>query len=67
MTTTHKKLLTKAQAIEVFNGKVTDLAEALGLTRQAIYAWDERAIPERHDMKIRYELHPKKNKKDIKQ
>jgi len=53
-----KKRITKERAIKLF-GSAAKLADALGITRQAIYYWpDNSEIPEGYDMKIRYELRP---------
>lgn len=50
--------ITKEQAIGMFL-TVAKLAEALGITRQAIYAWpDGSNIPEGYALKIRYQLRP---------
>jgi predicted transcriptional regulator len=50
--------ITKDQAVGMFLS-VAKLAEALGITRQAIYLWpDGKNIPERYALKIRYQLRP---------
>ncbi len=51
--------MTKEQAIGLF-GSVKGLRDALGLrTRSAIYMWkDGEAIPDTHELRIRYELRP---------
>jgi len=50
--------ITKEQAIGMFL-TVAKLAEALGITRQAIYLWpDGENIPEGYALKIRYQLRP---------
>lgn len=53
-------MLTKEEAIELF-GSVKELQAALGLkTHSAIYMWkDGEAIPEAHELRIRYQLKPK--------
>lgn len=53
--------ITKAQAIALFGkgrGAQQRLAEALGLTRQAVSYWREGPIPDRHDLRLRYEIKP---------
>lgn len=37
--------MTKQEAIELFGGNVRALAEALGITEQAVHQWGER-VPE---------------------
>ncbi len=50
--------ITKQQAIGMFL-TVAKLAEALKITRQAVYLWpDDRPIPEGYALKIQYELRP---------
>ncbi len=42
-----------------FNGKKSDLAEALGISKQAISKWDDnKPIPELQEKKLRYEILP---------
>jgi len=53
-----KKPITKKQAVMLFGGTQASLARALGLKRAAISKWDDDAIPDYWDMKIRYELRP---------
>lgn len=51
-------MITKTQAVHLF-GSVEKLRAALGLkNRQAIYQWPEDRIPEKHFLRIRYELRP---------
>jgi DNA-binding XRE family transcriptional regulator len=53
-----KEIITKEQAIGMYRDKYK-LAEALGITRQAIDFWPEgKPIPEVHALKIRYVLRP---------
>ncbi len=48
----------KAEAIGMFRNKA-QLARALGITRQAIDRWpDDKPIPEKHALKIRFVLRP---------
>lgn len=48
----------KTEAIGLFRNKA-QLARALGITRQAIDRWpDDRPIPEKHALKIRFILRP---------
>ena len=42
-----------------FNGKKSELAEALGISKQAISKWDDnKPIPELQEKKLRYEILP---------
>jgi len=51
--------MTKEQAISLY-GSASRLAEALGITKGAVSLWrDDRPIPERHELRLRYELKPK--------
>ena len=50
----------KEQALAAYDGKVTKLAAALGLTHSAVSQWASgQPIPERHALKLRYVLLPK--------
>jgi hypothetical protein len=52
-------MITRQQAIDLYEGSVIALATALDCTRHAIYMWPKVGhIPERPYMKIRYELKP---------
>jgi len=48
----------KTEALEIFNGSASRLAEALNITRQAVHQWPEEKIPEKQELKIRYEVLP---------
>lgn len=50
--------MTKTEALNLFDGSVTALAKALGITTQAISQWSEDQIPEKQELRIRYELLP---------
>lgn len=50
--------MTKAEALEIFGGSVSRLAAALEITRQAVHQWPEEKIPEKQELKIRYEVLP---------
>lgn len=55
------KPITKAEAVALFGdgrGAQQKLADALGMSKQAVSDWDEGPIPEVHDLKLRYELKP---------
>lgn len=52
-------MLTLADVLPYFNQRKAQLAEALGISRQAISNWQmDEAIPEKHELKIRHELVP---------
>ena len=52
-------MLTLSEVLPHFNHKKAQLAEALGISRQAISNWaTDEAIPEKHELKIRHELLP---------
>lgn len=50
--------MTKTEALEIFNGSASRLAKALNITRQAVHQWPEEKIPEKQELKIRYEVLP---------
>lgn len=51
--------ISKQDAIDSFDGDVGALANALGITRSAVYLWrDDAPIPERQALRLRYELRP---------
>lgn len=56
------KPITKEEAISLFGsgrGAQKRLAEALGLSKQAVSDWADGApIPKEHDLRLRYELKP---------
>lgn len=43
--------MTKQDAIDLFGG-IPALADALGITQQAVYQWDDAAIPALRRMEI---------------
>lgn len=45
--------MTKQEAIEWAGGSASQLAERLGITRQAISQWDDEAIPKLREMQIK--------------
>lgn len=52
-------MLTLNDVLPFFGSKKAQLAHALGISRQAISNWSmDDAIPEKHELKIRYELVP---------
>ena len=52
-------MLTLNEVLPFFGNRKAQLAEALGISRQAISNWSEnQAIPEKHELKIRHELVP---------
>jgi len=58
-------MITRAQAVQLF-GSVKALQTALGLkTHSAVYMWPEDApIPDKHALRIQYELRPNAFKAD---
>lgn len=53
-----QKLISKAKALEAYSGSQSDLARALGVSRQAVHKLPDGPIPERWELKLRYELRP---------
>lgn len=53
-------MITREQAVALYNGSVAALAKDLGYTsRHAVYMWDKVApIPESAYLKLRYQLKP---------
>ena len=52
-------MLTLKQVLPYFSNRKAQLADALGISRQAISNWPmDQAIPEKHELKIRHELVP---------
>ena len=52
-------MLKLSQVLPHFNGKKSDLAAALDISKQAISRWDEdKPIPELQEKKLRYEILP---------
>ena len=55
-------MLTLEQILPYFSHRKAQLADALGISRQAISNWPmDQAIPEKHELKIRHELVPELN------
>jgi hypothetical protein len=50
--------ITKAKAIEAFDGNASALARALKIRPQAIYQWDDGPIPEKQALKLRFDILP---------
>lgn len=50
--------ITKEQAVAAYGGNQAALARALGVTRQAVSAWPDGLIDERHALKLRFMLKP---------
>ena len=50
--------LTKAQALELYDGNAARMARALGITRSAVYQWADGPIGAVHALRIRYVLKP---------
>lgn len=51
--------MTKTEALSHFNNNGAALARALDINREAVYQWDEDAIPEAQALKLKYEVLPK--------
>jgi len=52
--------MTKREAVALFKN-AAELAEELGITRSAVSQWaDDESIPEVHELRIRYEILPKR-------
>ena len=49
--------ISKEQAVEMFGSRQA-LADALGISIQAVGQWRDDRIPEKQAMRIRYELKP---------
>lgn len=52
------KPISKDEALAAYGGDTLALAEALGITRSAIYQWPAGPIPSAQAMKLRYVLKP---------
>lgn len=53
-------IIIKEDAIALF-GTQSALANALGITRQAVCQWPDREpIPQEHALRLKYEIKPKK-------
>ena len=50
--------ISKSQALAAYDNKQVDLARALGVSRQAVSKLKDGPIPERWELKLRYELKP---------
>lgn len=51
-------VITKKQAVSLYNGNQAALARALGIGRAAVSKWPEGPIDERYALKIRFVLRP---------
>ena len=52
-------MLSLEQVLPLFGNKKAQLADSLGISRQAINNWElGEPIPEKHELKIRHELVP---------
>jgi len=51
------KRLSKHEAIALFSS-AKELAKALGISKAAVSQWPDGPIPDKHDLRIRYELRP---------
>ena len=49
----------KEEAIQLYEGSCTKLAAALGISKSAVSQWpDDKPVPEKQELRIKYELHP---------
>ncbi len=55
--------LSKHEAIALFSS-AKELAKALGISKSAVSQWPDGPIPDRHDLRIRYELRPEHFRED---
>lgn len=51
-------MITKQEAVAMYGGNQAALARALGIKRAAVSKWKDGPIPERHALKLRYEIKP---------
>lgn len=51
--------LSKQEAIALFSS-AKELATALGISKAAVSQWPDGPIPDKHDLRIRYELKPER-------
>ena len=49
--------LSKKEAIALFSS-AKELAKALGISKSAVSQWPDGPIPDKHELRIRYELKP---------
>ena len=60
-------MLTLGDILPYFSNRKSQLAEALGISRQAVSKWSlNEAIPEKHELRIRHELVPELGKDAVK-
>lgn len=51
--------ITKAEALAAYDNNGAELGRALGITRQAVFAWPpEGPIPQEHALRLRFVLKP---------
>ncbi|MCA9326809.1 hypothetical protein KC976_04400 [Candidatus Saccharibacteria bacterium] len=55
---TEQPIITKQQALDMYDGNGAKLARALNTTRQCVSAWRDGPIPEWAVLKIRFILKP---------
>lgn len=59
--------MTLRETLKLLQCNKTELARMLGISKGAISHWDmDKPIPERHQLRLRYELKPKLFKKSTK-
>ena len=51
-------MLTLSEVLPHFGGKKTELADALGITKQAVSQWKGDEVPVVYELRLRYELLP---------
>lgn len=55
--------ITKAEAIAAFGGRQSELARALGITRQSVFQFADGPLPELYDLKLKFVVFPQRGLK----
>ena len=51
--------MTLSEILPLFDGRKSELAKALGISKQAVSGWpDDAPIPEKQELRLRYEIIP---------
>ena len=51
-------MMTVNEVLPYFDGKKVNLADALGITKQAVSQWGDDEIPKEHRLVLKYEILP---------